>query len=205
MKKLHPKQKSLLELLKENQEYPLSIRELQEILDLSSTSLVHHHILQLEKKGYLKRDPYNPKNYQIMQDDERDSITYLNLYGLAQCGANGTLLDGDPIERIPVAKKLFHFSPEKLFLVRAKGDSMSPKINEGDLVIAEKNNAPKIGDIVVCANEEKAIIKKFEMSGNTIVLSSINNKKHAPIVIKDPESVIFEGIVRGILTYDMAQ
>lgn len=203
MKKLHKKQQALLDLLIENQEYPLSVRELQELLGLSTPSLVHHHILQLEKKGYLKRDPYNPKNYQIIQNDERDSITYLNLYGLAQCGANGTLLDGDPVERIPVSKKLLQQAPDKLFLVRAKGDSMSPKINEGDLVIAEKNNAPERGNIVVCTNEGKAMIKKFDTGENVMILTSINDKKHKPIITK-PESVHFEGIVRGVLTYDLS-
>jgi len=50
MKKLHPAQQKILNLMKRQQEYPLSIRELQEELSISSPSVVHHHILQLERK-----------------------------------------------------------------------------------------------------------------------------------------------------------
>ena len=57
---LHKVQRSLLDLLKQNAGDPLTIRELQSLLDLSSPSLVHHHITQLEKKKFLKRNPNNP-------------------------------------------------------------------------------------------------------------------------------------------------
>ena len=44
MKKLHPTQQKLLEILKVQFEDPLTIREIQSKLDLSSPSVVHHHI-----------------------------------------------------------------------------------------------------------------------------------------------------------------
>lgn len=66
---------------------PLTIREITEILNLSSTSVTYHHLMQLEKKGYIKRNPSNPSDYQILSDEERQ-LTYINLYGLAECGPN---------------------------------------------------------------------------------------------------------------------
>ena len=50
-KKLHDKQQAILKILEENIMDPLTIREIQELLDISSPSVVHHHIQQLEKKG----------------------------------------------------------------------------------------------------------------------------------------------------------
>ncbi|MFA5749743.1 MAG: ArsR family transcriptional regulator, partial [Candidatus Shapirobacteria bacterium] len=97
MKNISPVQQKLLSTLKNNINNPLTVRELQEDLDLSSPSLVQHHIVQLEKLGYLKRNPTNPRDYQIVSDGPEKLITYLNLYGLAQCGPKGSLLDGDPI------------------------------------------------------------------------------------------------------------
>ena len=85
---LHDKQIELIDLLKKYEDNPLTIREIKEELELSSTSLVHHHITQLEKKGYLKRNPSNPRDYQILSDAEKP-ISYLNLYGFAKCGPEG--------------------------------------------------------------------------------------------------------------------
>src|SRR4030042_4766145 len=103
MKTLHPTQKKLLYLLKKNITEPLTIRELQSALGVSSTIIVHHHMEQLEKKGYLRRNPTNPKDYQILADSPEKTITYINLYGLAQCGPKGSILDCNPIDRIPIS------------------------------------------------------------------------------------------------------
>src|SRR3990167_6497351 len=138
MKKLHSTQQDLLKLLQKNVEDPLSVRELQEHLGISSPSVVYHHIQQLEKKGYLRRNPINPKDYQILADSPDKKITYLNLYGLATCGPKGSILDDDPVDRIPISSKILGFPSSEAFMVKANGDSMLPKINDGDLVIARK-------------------------------------------------------------------
>jgi len=52
--KLHDLQIQLLRILTENQDTPLTIRELQEVLGASSTSLVHHHIKKLEDPAIIK-------------------------------------------------------------------------------------------------------------------------------------------------------
>jgi len=73
MKSLHSKQKAILELLKETIDDPLTMRELKDRLGISSTSGVYHHIQQLEKKGYIKRNPNNPKDYQILGGTRKSS------------------------------------------------------------------------------------------------------------------------------------
>ena len=170
MKKLHPAQQRLIDLLKENIDDPLTIRELQDELALSSPSLVYHHIQQLEKKGYLRRNPLNPKDYQILADSPEKQVTYLNLYGLAQCGPNGSIFDGNPIERIPISSKILGFPSSEAFMVKAKGDSMAPRINEKDLVVARKTNDAENGDVVVCVNNGETLIKKIQ-KGNELIRS----------------------------------
>lgn len=197
MKKLHPTQKKLINLLRETVEDPMTIRELQEELNLSSTSVVAHHINQLEKKGYLKRDPNNPRNYQVLSDSPEKIITYLNLYGLAHCGPNGSILDGDPIERIPISSRIITFPVREAFMIKAKGDSMEPKICEGDLVIARKADVADSGSIVVCVNDGEAIIKKMQIDDGKTILLSLNSK-YPPFVAAEDFRV--EGEVRGIIT-----
>jgi repressor LexA len=194
--KLHKTQQDLLDLLEKHIDNPLTIRELQEELGASSSSVVQHHILQLERKGLLKRNPSNSRDYQILGTAEKQ-IVYLNLYGLAQCGPSGSILDGVPLDRIPIASRLLKFPANEAFIVKAKGDSMEPTIKTGDLVIAQKK-PPVNGDVVVCVNNEVAIIKKLSMKGSEIILSSTNSK-YEPILASDDFRV--EGIVRNVIQY----
>ncbi len=195
---LHPIQKKLLEMLSKNIEDPLTIREIQDQLDISSTSVVAHHLTQLEKKGYLKKNPYNPKDYQILKKpDER--ITYANLYGLATCDPSGSILDGNPIDRIPISNRILSFPAKDVFMVKAKGDSMEPKISNGDLVIVQKCNNAESGDIVVCVNDDKAMIKKIEKQNkNNVILISLNSEKYKPFIASDEFRI--EGVVKGVIT-----
>lgn len=199
MKKLHPTQEKLLELLKNNIVEPLTIRELQSELGISSPSVVYHHIQQLEKKGYLRRNPNNSQDYQILIDEPDKKIAFLNLYGMAQCGPNGTILDGSPVDRIPISTKILGFPSTEAFLVRAKGDSMEPKIKQGDLVIVRKNTNPEDGNIVVCVNNNEVMIKKVEKNNDNVFLTSLNQKYKT--ILADRDNFKVEGVVKGVLSY----
>jgi repressor LexA len=198
VRSLHPVQACLLDILKKNIDDPLTIRELQDELKVSSPSVVQHHIRQLEKNGYLRRNPGNPRDYQIVADEPEKSITYLNLYGLVRCGPNGSILDGNPIDRIPIASRLLGFVSADAFMVRATGDSMSPRINDKDLVIVKRTAQVENGSIVVCVNRGAAMIKKISREGDQVILRSLNDKYH-PFVAEDDFRI--EGVVRSIISY----
>lgn len=194
--KIHPLQQKLLKLLEKNIDDPLTIRQMQDELSASSTSVVAHHLTQLEKKGYLKKNPYNSKDYQLLQTPER-GITYLNLYGLAQCGPKGSVLDGDPIDRIAISTKLLAFPSDLAFMIKAKGDSMEPKINDGDFVITKKSNVALDGEIVVCVNDGEALVKKIKKSDKNYILISLN-QEYQPFIAS--KNFRIEGIVKGVIS-----
>jgi repressor LexA len=196
MNKLHSTQQSLLELLDANIDDPLTIRELQEQLNLSTPSLVVHHIQQLEKKGYLKRNPSNPQDYQLLKQPEKQ-LVHLNLYGLAQCGPDGSILEGNVVDRIPISTKLLSFPAEEAFLVKAKGESMMPLINEGDLVIVRRSSTADDGKVVVCVNDGKTLIKRFHKDNASVVLESANSS-FPPFIAKDDFRI--EGEVKGVIS-----
>lgn len=197
MPELHQTQQDLLDLLRLTQDNPLSIREIQEHLKISSPSVVHHHITQLEKKGFLRRNPANPADYQILADKER-KIAYINLYGMAKCGPGGTILSGDPIDRIPIPTALLSFASADAFLVKAKGNSMMPRINEGDLVIAKRAHELVNNVTAVCVNDGEVLIKKIHLKGDSIMLISLNPQV-LPIITSS-EKLRIEGVVRGVLS-----
>lgn len=196
-KTLHPVQARLLELLRANSDDPLTVRELQDELGVSSTSVVAHHVEQLEKKGYLKRDPYNSRNYQIVADGPEDALARLNLYGLATCGPEGSILDGDPIDRIPLAARLLSFPAFEGFMVRAKGRSMEPKIHEGDLIIARRTAEFANDKVYVCVNDGECLIKQVRLNAGSVFLVSFN-RAFPPMLAAEDFRV--EGEVKNIIS-----
>lgn len=201
---LHPTQKKILKLLKDGYGEELTMRDLQEKLGLSSPSIVHHHLTQLEKKGYLRRNPSNPYDYQILATTPEKKIAYINAYGMAQCGPNGSIFDGNPIERIPISTKILGLRAEDAFIVKAKGTSMTPKVNPGDYVIAQKTPQFQNGNMVVCVNKGEVLIKKIQTINDSNgkqyhLLISLNENEYKPFVASEDFRV--EGIVKGVLTY----
>jgi repressor LexA len=200
VKKLHPKQASILTLLKENIDNPLTLTELSRQADINSPGVLYHHLHQLENKGYLKRHPNNPKDYIIVESPEK-SVVYINKFGQAQCGPEGLMLDGAPIERVPIPSKLLRFSSSEAFIVEAKGDSMEPKIKPGSIVVAKRQNHAQSGDIVVCVLDEKVLIKQYLIIGKRVVLHSLN-EQFKLIEVRENNNLIIEGIVKNIIHYD---
>jgi repressor LexA len=200
MTELHPKQIKLLELLRNNIDNPLTMKDLSEEADITSPGVLYHHIRQLEKKGYLKRNPENSKDYNILDTPEKQ-IVYINKYGTAQCGPDGSLLSGKVVDRIPIASGLIRFSSSLAFIVEAKGNSMEPKISSRDIVIAKIQNYAESGDLIVCVYDSKVLIKQFLKIDHRIVLNSFNSNTKL-IEVHEEHDFRIEGIVKNIIHYD---
>lgn len=167
-------------------------------LKLSSPSLVQHHVQQLEKRGFLRRNPSNPHDYTVLSDSPDKQIAYINLYGLAHCGPSGLLLDGNPVDRIPISTRILGFPSDEAFMVKAKGDSMSPRINDGDIIVSRKSSKADSGDVVVCVKDGEVLIKKFQMEKNQIILTSLNSTYPTLFVGK---GFCVVGLVKVVLSF----
>jgi len=198
---LHPIQERLIKILLDNADDPLTISALQQLLRVSSKSVVVHHLRQLEKKGHLKRNPHNPRDYHIMSDGPERQFTYLNLYGLAYCGPHGSMLDGNPLDRIPIPTRMIAFPAKDAFLVQAKGDSMAPRINNGDLVIARRTDVVDNGRVVICVNDGEAIIKKLQKEVHSCLLVSTNPKY--PPFSASTEDFRIVGEVKAVMSHNV--
>lgn len=200
MKPLHPNQEELLRILKENQSEDLTLRDLQEKVGLKSHNLVLHHLRQLEKRGLLRRNPSDPSDYQVLEENPESNVNYINLYGMAECGPNGMILEASPIDKIPISSRMFGFPAIEAFMVKARGKSMEPMIKHGDLVVARINNNPDDGDVIVCSYEGSALIKIFRSQAGKVFLESLNKSSNEfrPIPIDHPEEFQVAGIVKGV-------
>ena len=48
--------------------YPPTVREIGESVGLASPSTVHAHLANLERAGYLRRDPTKPRALELLRD-----------------------------------------------------------------------------------------------------------------------------------------
>lgn len=191
LEKLTPKQKEVLEYIKEftaDNKYPPSVREACRDLAVSSPATIHVHIQKLIEKGYLRRSNTSNHQLQILVDNEYEEkdnkVTNVPLLGKVTAGT--------PIEAIEMPDEYFalpsYLIPQKkeVFTLRVDGDSM---INAGiftnDIVIVERCNTAKNGEIVVAMNDENEVtLKTFYKEKDYIRLQPENDFMN-PIILKD--------------------
>lgn len=104
---------------------------------------------------------------------EKKPVKTVPLIGNASCGIpNDYDLNG--YEPIPVSNELYH---DKMYAVRAEGDSMSPKINDRNLVYCVPDIQIENGDIVHYTLNGESGIKKFKINekGDIISLVPLNS------------------------------
>jgi repressor LexA len=150
--------------------YPPTVREIGERVGLASPSTVHAHLANLERAGFLKRDPTKPRALELtgLRRPETRSTHASNAQGLPLMGeiaAGGPLLAEENVEE-------YVDLPERLvgaadFLLRVKGDSMiDAGILDGDLVVVRKSDTAVNGDIVVALagddeGADEATVKRY--------------------------------------------
>ncbi|SYZ71961.1 putative Transcriptional repressor, LexA family [Candidatus Zixiibacteriota bacterium] len=192
--KLHPTQERLLKVMAQCEDKPLSLRKLGMKIGISSANTIAHHLKQLVSKGYLI--PEDDVGFQVVKNPVKD-IVYLPLYGNAACGYQEFYAEDNIEEQIPLPARTMRIGPD-YFLVRAKGDSMEPKIHNNDLLIIQPNEDPDNGQVVVAALGDGIYAKKFVRENNQIFLVSFNNKFN-PVPVGSNKQFRVLGLVRGVL------
>lgn len=63
---------------------------------------------------------------------------------------------------------------EETICIIVRGDSMHPKIEDGDIVQVHKQDTAETGDIVVILDGDEAFVKRFIHGKNGVILESFN-------------------------------
>lgn len=203
-KKLSDVQTRVLEILRSSirQGESLSLRDLAELVDLDSPNAVLYHIRKLEKSGYLVRDNTGKVVRVNAPDEITGGIALLPLLGSAQCGPPlDQIADEATLEMVPVPLGVIGRNLKRaLYLVRAVGKSMEPKIEDGDLVIFEPSQIADQGKIVVARTQEGFVIKKLKETPTHFVLESVNPSFGKLAFSKSEEGEVFniDGVAIGV-------
>jgi repressor LexA len=177
--------------------YPPSVREIGEAVGLSSSSTVHNHLNQLERRGLIKRDPSKSRTVQLVQDAgvdaQRRNAISVPVVGSVAAGAP-ILAEQNIEDHVLLSPDM---AQEGNFLLRVRGESMiNAGILDGDLVLVRpQQEAPANGVIVVALVDGDATVKRFER-GNGHIRLVAENPAYEPIVTTNVSLV---GIVRGVI------
>jgi repressor LexA len=167
--------------------YPPTVREIGEAVGLASPSTVHAHLANLERAGYLKRDPTKPRALEVVGRERPAAVgassaaheaARLPLVG--EIAAGGPLLAEEHIEDYLAVPEPLSAGDED-FLLRVKGDSMiEAGILEGDYVVVHRQQTARDGDIVVALAgddeaADEATVKRFFRENGRIRLQPENS------------------------------
>lgn len=186
--KITAKQEEILNYIKTTilkKGYPPAVREICEAVKLKSTSSVHSHLEQLERNGYIRRDPTKPRTIEIIDDCfnlARREVVNVPLIGTVAAGT--PILAQENIENyFPIPVEML---PNKeIFMLRVKGDSMvEAGILNGDQILVEQTETARNGEIVVALVEESATVKTYYKEKGHFRLQP-ENPTMAPIIVDD--------------------
>lgn len=166
IKEITEKQNNVLDFIKKfsaEHGYPPSIREIGQALGLSSPATVHTHVRKLCNAGYLRVNPNKFRAMEILVENEYEE----KAEELIKVPLLGKVTAGSPIEAIERPNEFFSLpaslipAKETIFTLNVSGESMiNAGIYDGDIVIVQKQNTAKNGDIVVAMTEENEVTLK---------------------------------------------
>lgn len=204
------RQKKILETIQRSigrNGYPPSMREIGDSVGLKSLSSVTHQLGQLEKLGYIRRDPRRPRAMEILlplqlaEDGESTEETsrapepvedakVIELSSSADTTMVplvGRIAAGGPILAEQTVEDVFSLPRQlvghgELFMLKVSGDSMvDAAICDGDWVVVRRQQTAENGDIVAALLDEEATVKTFrQRDGHTWLLPQ--NSRYEPIL-----------------------
>jgi repressor LexA len=172
--------------------YPPSVREIGEHFHIYPRA-AFDHLKALERKGYLKRRGSMSRGLEILvfpRHDPHGSSQRAGSYGeplrkegvlsreipiLGRVAAGKPTLAVEHVEgTIPLPTEWV--KGKEVFLLKVKGDSMSPYILPDDYVVVRSQPSAENGDVVVTLMGEEATVKRFFKKGRKIELKPDNER-----------------------------
>lgn len=210
---MHPLQQKLLNLVQKASINFKKSRAICKLVDEKNPQNVKHHLMQLEKKGFVK---INKSTGVVSLDKQLSTVTTdlfsLPIYGSANCGSANILADECLEGFLKVSPSVIDKkSPEGLFVVRAVGESLNAAkkikggvIESGDFVVVNsKVKKPDDGEYVLSIIDGAANLKRYyeDSANHRIVLVSESTSEIEPIYIHmdDNPDYIINGKVEMVI------
>ena len=186
---LTPRQREIFAFIRRHSArhgYPPTVRDIGKAVGLTSTSTVHAHLANLEKRGLLRRDPTKPRALELLRGQGNAGGFGLPLVG--QVAAGQPILAEENIEEYVDVPELAG-GGEGAYVLRVAGDSMKDAgILADDHVVVRPQNTARDGEIVVALVEDEATVKRFFREADHVRLQP-ENEAMAPIRLRDVQII----------------
>lgn len=207
---LSARQRDILEYIEqfvEQHNYPPAIRQIQEDLSISSTSVVAYNLKVLEQRGALRREGKVSRGISIPKSD---AITLSNLS--TQVPLLGTITAGQPLpdpedlssdnaDYVDVPADVVPSTKlANVYALKVRGYSMiDALINDGDIVLMRYQETAEQGDMVAARiiSDNAVTLKRFYREGERVRLQPANITMD-PIYVA-ANDVRIQGRVVGVL------
>jgi len=187
--------------------YPPTIREIQQALNISSTSVVDYHLKSLEKKRLIKRLKRISRGIVLLEsyeapDSSSPETIKIGLLGYIYADRPLPGPDTLPDEFIYLTRDIVPPGKE-LFALRVRGDSMiDALVYNNDIVILERVEEIRDGDMVAVWLKDRGqtTLKYLYRDGERIRLQPAHPYME-PIYIDDPQNVEVQGRVVMVIRH----
>lgn len=182
---------------------PPSVREIGKAVGLTSPSTVHTHLKNLQKLGYLERDPDRTRAIRVRYDPasgavaDKSPVRHIPLVGDVAAGTD-VLASSKVEELMPIPAELTEDG--ELFMLRVRGDSMiDVGIYDGDYVVVRSQPTAELGEIIVAGIPgEEATVKTLKSISKTEIVLQPHNPT-LDLMVYSPEEVTIFGRVISVL------
>jgi len=184
----------------EEKGYAPTVRDIMKGCNLSSTSVVQHHLNILEREGRIHRDPQVVRSIQLMEKD----VVEVPLLGTIAAGKPIPVPDSDtwvspPEETLKLTADVVG-NKRNVYALQVKGTSMlDALINDGDIVVMEAVPTAEDGETVAVwlKDRQEVTLKKIYREPGRIRLQPANEQMK-PIYAK-PDDIEVQGKVVAVV------
>jgi DNA polymerase V len=99
---------------------------------------------------------------------------------------------------VSVRKVVRHLAKGNRYVIRVRGDSMEPRIQDGDLILVDYIKEPRPGNIVMATVNGGVLVKKYLLREGRVILKSMN-PQYADIEVKETDHFEIKGVVLRIV------
>jgi len=213
-------QQKLLELSKKENLAKLSLREMAKAIGMPNESpqKIKHHLLQLQKKGFLtidkvkgkmERTSSTPSWAKGLLNSTSSQLFSIPIVGTANCGPATIFTEQNFYGFLRISNKLIGRSrPKGLYAIKANGASMNraqvngKRIEDGDLVIIDSEDLDAhTGEVVLAIIDNKATVKRFidDRDNGQIVLKADSSFDYEPIYLHPEDDFLINGKVISVI------
>ena len=178
--------------------YPPTVREIGKAIGVNSPATVQAHLECLEEKGFIRKEGTKNRTIEVLVNNE-----YINKNEeVIQVPLLGKITAGSPIEAIEKPNEFFSLPAflipknKEVFTLNVSGTSMiNAGILDGDIVIVEKRNTARNGEIIVAMTEDNEVTLKTFYKEKGYIRLQPENDTMDPIIL---DNVIILGKAIGL-------